>query len=54
VSIVADIAAIKQLIDDATAIESGPVEVKISAPVHITITASNGKTILDTTVNVNV
>lgn len=43
----------KALLDEVEKLQSGPVTVEISAPIHITIKASDGSVVLDTTVQVN-
>ena len=51
--LVADIKAIMAVLDDAEALAAGPISIEISAPVRVTITASDGKVVLDTTISVN-
>lgn len=51
--IVADLSALRKFLEEAEAVEVGPVTVEVSAPVHLVITAG-GKVLLDTTLNVNV
>ena len=53
-SIFADLRELISVLQDVDSLEKGPVQIDISAPVKITITAADGKVILDTTVNINV
>lgn len=49
----ADLKELKKLLDDARAIEGGPVKVEIRAPIQITVTAADGRVILDTVIKLN-
>jgi len=51
--LVADIKAIMQILNDVEALGAGPISIEISAPVRVTITASDGKVVLDTVLAVN-
>jgi len=51
--LVADIKAIMAILGDVEALGAGPISIEISAPVRVTITASDGKVVLDTTVAIN-
>lgn len=51
--ILADLSALKKILDDVSAIASGPVKIEISAPVKLTITAADGTVILDTTLQID-
>jgi len=54
VTIVAEIKAAEHILSDILEIESGPVSISVSGPLRILIVASNGKQILDTTLQINI
>jgi hypothetical protein len=52
-SIIADLKAIGKVIDDIQAVNAGPVQIEISAPIHLVIKSATGLVLLDTVIQVN-
>lgn len=51
--IIADLREVQKLLNDTEALLAGPVTFEISGTLDLTITANNGQTILDTTIDLD-